>query len=169
MQLVGISVSNLKEISSKEKFLWLNAKSFLIAGFIPFVMIPWLDFLNSLMLYVCFLLVFSIAEFFDEDISDILIAHSKIKTKTNHFMLKGKDMQQEIVVEEPNKITIAYNLEQTISKLKESVDLLEKNEQYNDAYALVCGIKSIVDEFHKDVTLHVSNNSKPPKRKRKSS
>ncbi len=87
-------------------------------------------------------------------------------------MLKGKDMQQEIVVEEPNKITkitIAYNLEQAISKLKESVDLLEKNEQYNDAYALVCGIKSIVDEFHKDVTLHVSNNSKPPKRKRKSS
>ncbi len=79
-------------------------------------------------------------------------------------MLKGKDMQQEIVVEEPNKITIAYNLEQTISKLKESVDLLEKNEQYNDAY-----IKSIVDEFHKDVTLHVSDNSKPPKRKRKSS
>ncbi|GAA9987540.1 hypothetical protein VN1000_15280 [Helicobacter pylori] len=75
-------------------------------------------------------------------------------------------MQQEIVVEEPNKITITYNLEQTTSKLKESVDLLEKNEQYNDAYALVCGI---VDEFHKDVTLHVSNNSKPPKRKRKSS
>ncbi|WRG38194.1 hypothetical protein FNE05_06865 [Helicobacter pylori] len=57
MQLVGISVSNLKEISSKEQ----------------------------LMLYVCFLLVFSIAEFFDEDISDILIAHSKIKTKTNSF------------------------------------------------------------------------------------
>ncbi|WRB63242.1 competence protein ComB [Helicobacter pylori] len=85
MQLVGISVSNLKEISSKEKFLWFNAKSFLIAGFIPFVMIPWLDFLNSLILYVCFLLVFSIAEFFDEDISDILIAHSKIKTKTNSF------------------------------------------------------------------------------------
>ncbi|WP_121299706.1 competence protein ComB [Helicobacter pylori] len=85
MQLVGISVSNLKEISSKEKFLWLNAKSFLIAGFVPFVMIPWLDFLNSLMLYVCFLLVFSIAEFFDEDISDILIANSKIKTKSNSF------------------------------------------------------------------------------------
>ncbi|WP_447381207.1 hypothetical protein [Helicobacter pylori] len=39
----------------------------------------------SLMLYVCFLLVFSIVEFFDEDISDILIAHSKIKTKTNSF------------------------------------------------------------------------------------
>ncbi|MGL2413707.1 hypothetical protein ACOWL6_06385 [Helicobacter pylori] len=78
-------------------------------------------------------------------------------------------MQQEIVVEKPNKMTITYNLEQTISKLKESVNLLEKNEQYNDAYALVCGIKSIVDDFHKDIILHVSNNSKPPKRKGKSS
>ncbi|RVY54584.1 hypothetical protein [Helicobacter pylori] len=78
-------------------------------------------------------------------------------------------MQKEVLVEKPNPLTISYNLEQAISKLKESVDLLEKNEQYNDAYALVCGIKSIVDEFHKDVTLHVSNNSKPPKRKRKSS
>ncbi len=37
MQLVGISVSNLKEISSKEKFLWLNAKSFLLSGFVPFI------------------------------------------------------------------------------------------------------------------------------------
>ncbi len=51
MQLVGISVSNLKEISSKEKFLWLNAKSFLIAGFVPFVMIPWLDFLSMCAFY----------------------------------------------------------------------------------------------------------------------
>ncbi|WRC88294.1 hypothetical protein E5K99_06825 [Helicobacter pylori] len=76
-------------------------------------------------------------------------------------------MQKEVLVEKPNPLTISYNLEQAISKLKESVDLLEKNEQYNDAYALVCGIKSIVDEFHKDVTLRVSNNSKPPKRKRK--
>ncbi|MBH0254285.1 hypothetical protein [Helicobacter pylori] len=71
--------------------------------------------------------------------------------------------------QKPNKMTIAYNLEQTISKMKESINLLEKNEQYNDAYALVCGIKSIVDDFHKNVILHVSNNSKPPKRKRKPS
>ncbi|AZL52010.1 hypothetical protein D8X56_02415 [Helicobacter pylori] len=76
-------------------------------------------------------------------------------------------MQQEIVVEEPNKITIAYNLEQTISKLKESVDLLEKNEQYNGAYALVCGIKSIVDELHKEVVLANQSNKNTPKRKRK--
>ncbi|MGN8496554.1 hypothetical protein ACR9L6_00060 [Helicobacter pylori] len=77
-------------------------------------------------------------------------------------------MQKEVLVEKPNPLTISYNLEQTISKLKESINLLEKNEQYNDAYALVCGIKSIVDDFNKNVILHVSNNSKPPKRKRKS-
>ncbi|AKE81116.1 hypothetical protein YH61_07965 [Helicobacter pylori J99] len=77
-------------------------------------------------------------------------------------------MKKEVLVEKPNPLTISYNLEQAFSKLKECVDLLEKNEQYNDAYVLVCGIKNTVDEFHKDVTLHVSNNSKPPKRKRKS-
>ncbi|AFI04869.1 hypothetical protein [Helicobacter cetorum] len=78
-------------------------------------------------------------------------------------------MQKEIVVEKPNRINIAIKLQQTISKLQESVGLLEKNKQYNDAYALVCGIKSIVDDFHNDVVIHVSNNSNPPKRKRKSS
>ncbi|OPG39824.1 hypothetical protein BGL68_04320 [Helicobacter pylori] len=56
-----------------------------LSGFVPFIMMPWLDILNSFVLYVCFLLIFSIAEFFDEDISDILIAHSKIKTKANSF------------------------------------------------------------------------------------
>ncbi len=78
-------------------------------------------------------------------------------------------MQKEVLVEKPNPLTIYYNLEQAISKLKESVDLLEKNEQYNDAYALVCGIKSIVDELHKEVILANQSNKNTPKRKRKSS
>ncbi len=74
-------------------------------------------------------------------------------------------MQKEVLVEKPNPLTIYYNLKQAISKLKESVNLLEKNGQYNDAYALVCGIKSIVDDFHKNVILHVSNNLSPLKEK----
>ncbi|WQU20126.1 hypothetical protein KVC58_06335 [Helicobacter pylori] len=78
-------------------------------------------------------------------------------------------MQKEVLVEKPNPLTISYNLEQAISKLKESVNLLEKNEQYNDAYALVCGIKSIVDDFHKEVVLANQSNKNTPKRKRKSS
>ncbi|MFP6075713.1 hypothetical protein ACLF99_02625 [Helicobacter pylori] len=77
-------------------------------------------------------------------------------------------MQKEVLVEKPNPLTISYNLEQAISSLKSSVNALMKKEAHLDAYILVTNIRNIVDEFH-NVTLRVSNNSKPPKRKRKSS
>ncbi|WP_104759281.1 competence protein ComB [Helicobacter bizzozeronii] len=80
-----ISVPNLKEISTKEKFLWLNAKSWILAIFIPFILFPWLGLIYALLLYGAFLGLFSILEFFDEDIADILVARSKIKTPSAHF------------------------------------------------------------------------------------
>ncbi|WP_104751027.1 competence protein ComB [Helicobacter salomonis] len=80
-----VSVPNLKEISTKDKFLWLNAKSWILSIFIPFVLLPWLGILYALLLYAGFLLLFSILEFFDEDIADILIARSQIKTPSNDF------------------------------------------------------------------------------------
>ncbi|WP_120944349.1 MULTISPECIES: competence protein ComB [Helicobacter] len=80
-----ISVPNLKEISMKDKFLWLNAKSWILAIFIPFVLLPWLGILYALLLYGGFLLLFSVLEFFDEDIADILIARSKLKTSSDAF------------------------------------------------------------------------------------
>ncbi|GAA7735421.1 hypothetical protein HpCOL15_14030 [Helicobacter pylori] len=78
-------------------------------------------------------------------------------------------MQKEVLVEKPNPLTISYNLKQAISSLKSSVNALMKKEAHLDAYILVTNIRNIVDDFHKDVILHVSNNSKSPKRKRKSS
>ncbi|MFP6344397.1 hypothetical protein ACLGEM_05730 [Helicobacter pylori] len=77
-------------------------------------------------------------------------------------------MQQEIVVEEPNKITIAYNLEQAISSLKSSVNALMKKEAHLDAYILVTSIRNIVDELHKEVVLANQSNKNTPKRKRNS-
>ncbi len=93
MQIVSVGVPNLREISTKEKFLWLNAKSFLICLLVPFVLLPTIGIVYALLCYAGFLLLFSILEFFDEDISDILIARSKIKTKSTKFyawILKGK-------------------------------------------------------------------------------
>ncbi|WP_104759065.1 competence protein ComB, partial [Helicobacter bizzozeronii] len=52
---------------------------------VPFVLLPTIGIVYALLLYVVFLLAFSILEFFDEDISDILIARSKIKTKSTKF------------------------------------------------------------------------------------
>ncbi|BCZ17938.1 ComB3 competence protein [Helicobacter sp. NHP19-003] len=76
--LLVVSVPNLQAISTKDKFLWLNAKSWIVSVFVPFVLWPWLGTLWALALYGGFLALFSVLEFFDEDIADILIAHSKL-------------------------------------------------------------------------------------------
>ncbi|AGL66411.1 competence protein ComB [Helicobacter pylori UM299] len=85
MIILSASVKNLREISVKEKFLWLNAKSYLISVFVPFILLPWIDLLSTFLLYLGFLVLFSVLEFFDEDIADIIIARSKIKTKTKCY------------------------------------------------------------------------------------
>ncbi len=88
MIILSASVKNLREISVKEKFLWLNAKSYLISVFAPFILLPWIDLLSAFLLYLVylgFLALFSVLEFFDEDIADIIIAKSKIKTKTKCY------------------------------------------------------------------------------------
>ncbi|RVZ48575.1 competence protein ComB [Helicobacter pylori] len=85
MIILSASVKNLREISVKEKFLWLNAKSYLISVFVPFILLPWIDLLSAFLLYLGFLVFFSALEFFDEDIADIIIAKSKIKTKTKCY------------------------------------------------------------------------------------
>ncbi|WQW42441.1 competence protein ComB [Helicobacter pylori] len=85
MIILSASVKNLREISVKEKFLWLNAKSYLISVFVPFVLLPWIDLLSAFLLYLGFLVLFSVLEFFDEDIADIIVAKSKIKTKTKCY------------------------------------------------------------------------------------
>ncbi len=85
MIILSASVKNLREISVKEKFLWLNAKSYLISVFVPFILLPWIDLLSAFLLYLGFLVLFSVLEFFDEDIADIIVAKSKIKTKTKYY------------------------------------------------------------------------------------
>ncbi|EJB75449.1 competence protein ComB [Helicobacter pylori] len=85
MIILSASVKNLREISVKEKFLWLNAKSYLISVFVPFILLPWIDLLSAFLLYLGFLVLFSALEFFDEDIADIIVAKSKIKTKTKCY------------------------------------------------------------------------------------
>ncbi|WP_221272629.1 MULTISPECIES: competence protein ComB [unclassified Helicobacter] len=83
--LLVVSVANLQAISTKDKFLWLNAKSWIVSIFVPFVLWPWLGTLWALALYGGFLALFSVLEFFDEDIADILIAHSRLTGATSFY------------------------------------------------------------------------------------
>lgn len=55
MQVVQVSVPNLREISSKEKFLWLNAKSFLICLLVPFVLLPTISLVCLVALWCAFI------------------------------------------------------------------------------------------------------------------
>lgn len=76
-----VSVKNLCEILVKEKFLWLNVKFYLIFVFAFFILFFWIDLLSVFLLYLGFLAFFSVLEFFDEDIVDIIVVKSKIKIK----------------------------------------------------------------------------------------
>lgn len=76
-----VSVKNLCEILVKEKFLWLNVKFYLIFVFVFFILFFWIDLLSVFLLYLGFLVFFSVLEFFDEDIVDIIVVKSKIKIK----------------------------------------------------------------------------------------
>lgn len=82
MQVATFSVSNLRELSRKEKLLWLNAKSWILSLPPSLVLNPFIGFLNSVFIYVAFIVFFTIAEFFDEDITDILTAIPQIKKKS---------------------------------------------------------------------------------------
>lgn len=85
MLVTTTSCQNLRELTRKEKFLWLNMKSWILSAFFPLIGIAFLGGLNSLILYSIFIFVFTIAEFFDEDITDILVAQAKIKTNTQIY------------------------------------------------------------------------------------
>lgn len=81
MIILLVSVKNLCEILVKEKFLWLNVKFYLIFVFAFFILFFWIDLLSVFLLYLGFLAFFSVLEFFDEDIVDIIVVKSKIKIK----------------------------------------------------------------------------------------
>lgn len=85
MLVTTTSCQNLRELSRKEKLLWLNAKSWIISGLIPLCLMSFIGSLNSLILYGLFIFAFSVAEFFDEDITDILTSLSKITDTKTYF------------------------------------------------------------------------------------
>lgn len=63
----------VRELSKREKILWLNAKSF-VFSFAPIIASPFLGFLLSVIGIILMILIFTIWEFFDDDIGDIFYA-----------------------------------------------------------------------------------------------
>ncbi|MDO7253085.1 virB3 type IV secretion protein [Helicobacter cappadocius] len=71
-------VENIRELSKKEKFLGLNLNSWILCT-ISVLPIANMTFFYGLILFFVLISFFYVAEFFDEDITDIIFASFNIK------------------------------------------------------------------------------------------
>ncbi len=75
---------NIREISKKEKFLGLNVDSFIFSFFASCWLLSF-AFFHALLLMFFFILTFYILEFFDEDITAILLNTFTLKNDTRIY------------------------------------------------------------------------------------
>lgn len=78
IQVAHSKIENIRELTKKEKFLGLNFSSWLVSLFLCVPMINFTLF-YAFILFLILMAFFYIAEFFDEDITDIILASFKIK------------------------------------------------------------------------------------------
>ncbi|PAF49450.1 virB3 type IV secretion protein [Helicobacter sp. 12S02232-10] len=79
LQVTNVEVPNIRELTKKEKLLGLNFNSWVICSFAALALANY-SFLFALLFFICAIVSFYVAEFFDEDITDILFASFLMKT-----------------------------------------------------------------------------------------
>ena len=83
IKLIELQCPNIRELTKKERILGLNVKSWFICTAPPTISHGYIGILNALILFAVMIIIFYIAEYFDEDIAEILFAKgSADKTKT---------------------------------------------------------------------------------------
>ncbi|AXX92208.1 hypothetical protein CPU12_01260 [Malaciobacter molluscorum LMG 25693] len=75
---------NIREITKKEKVRGLTKTSWNLAMFGSMSFFPYLAF-ASVLLFAFFLILFYIAEYFDDDFIEILLTKIQIKVKNEYF------------------------------------------------------------------------------------
>ncbi|WRE78096.1 virB3 type IV secretion protein [Helicobacter pylori] len=83
MILNYIETINVREISKKEKFLKLNMNSWIISFLSASFLFVW-SLLYGVVL-VALITMFYILEFFDEDITNIILANLTLKNDTKEY------------------------------------------------------------------------------------
>ncbi|WQT48892.1 virB3 type IV secretion protein [Helicobacter pylori] len=83
MILNYVETINVREISKKEKFLKLNMNSWIISFSASFLFV-W-SLLYGVVLLVALVTMFYILEFFDEDITNIILANLTLKNDTKEY------------------------------------------------------------------------------------
>lgn len=85
IRILDFRANNIREISKKEKAFGLNLKSWFLCVFGPLSANPYIGILNTILLFGFVTAIFYIAEFFDDDISDILLSKFTIKNKSKYY------------------------------------------------------------------------------------
>lgn len=84
MILNYVETINVREISKKEKFLKLNMNSCIISLLSASFLFVW-SLLYGVVLLVALVTMFYILEFFDEDITNIILANLTLKNDTKEY------------------------------------------------------------------------------------
>ncbi|WP_342370071.1 virB3 type IV secretion protein [Helicobacter pylori] len=84
MTLNYVETINVREISKKEKFLKLNMNSWIISFLSTSCLFVW-SLLYGVVLLVALITMFYILEFFDEDITNIILANLTLKNDTKEY------------------------------------------------------------------------------------
>ena len=75
-----IEFENIRELTKKEKFLGLNTNSWAIAIFGAAIPMAYIGMLNTIFIFVLLLFVFYAIEFFDDDITDIVLSNLRLQS-----------------------------------------------------------------------------------------
>ncbi|GAA8357415.1 hypothetical protein HpDR37_07280 [Helicobacter pylori] len=84
MILNYVETINVREISKKEKFLKLNMNSWIISFLSASSLFVW-SLLYGVVLLVALITMFYILEFFDEYITNIILANLTLKNDTKEY------------------------------------------------------------------------------------
>lgn len=86
IKIIELRCPNIRELTKKEKFYGLNVKSWYVCLIVPLALQAYIGFLNAMFIFFSLLVIFYIAEFFDEDISDIFFSKIVIKNPSSQYL-----------------------------------------------------------------------------------
>lgn len=78
IQVAHSKIENIRELTKKEKFLGLNLNSWILCLFVSVPLMN-ITFFYAFILFFSLITFFYVAEFFDEDITDIIFSSFRIK------------------------------------------------------------------------------------------
>ena len=85
LKLIELSCPNIRELTKKERLYGLNIKSWYVCLMLPLTLQGYIGFLNAFFLCLGMIAFVFVAEYFDEDITDIFFSKIIIKNESPRY------------------------------------------------------------------------------------